>query len=367
VGTSLQVDPESAKKTSIQINQLEKMLDLTRKILTKASAPRSESGQQFPGVDNGTNRSEQSIVNLRAQDYCFGRGRPIFNIIDIKRTDNVLSAVQQAKGSLFKLKTQLSWIKQYGKSRRAIASAYGARAQAAEVLVQKQILTQDKYLSLQGEYLGSLDAISKLVEQSQSQFLSLVDSYDIVKNKFSSWNNSSLIRGDQSSTCVLQQITPNGTQVKSQDPIAIAAPTAFANFQQSPSRIPFFYKATEDRGIRDGDSVVIYPANVPKSTYGGIPGKVVDSGLVLTDKNAALWVTGLSAIQPFSNSSVESTLYYGIISLVNADSPSGYKWTTGSGPGFKLLLGTSANVEVTVSKAPPISYLIPFLREISGQ
>lgn len=367
VSTSLQVDPDSAAKTSLQISKLEQMLDLTSKIIMKASAPQNELDDEPLVSGNVTNRPMQSVMNLRTQDYCFERGKPIFNIIDIKRTDNVLSAVQQAKGSLFKLKTQLSWIKQYGNSRKAIASAYGTRAQAAEVLVQKQILTQDRYLSLQGEYLGSLDAISKLVEQSQSQFLSLVDSYDFVKNKFSSWNNSSLIRGDQSSTCVLQQITPDGTQVNGQDPVAIAAPTAFANFQQAPSSIPFFYKATEDRGIRNGDNVVIYPANVPKSTYGGIPGKVVESGLVLTDKNAALWVTGLSAIQPFSNSNVESTLYYGVISLVNADSPSGYKWTTGGGPGFKLLLGTSANVEVTVSKAPPISYLIPFLRDISGQ
>ena len=367
IGTLLQSSPESEDTRRSQLKKIEDLLLLTNKIILLGTL-QSDTGEKPTNSGSGMPAyQKQSVASLRNPDSCFEQHRPIFNIIDIKRSDSVLSAVQQAKGSLFKLKTQLSWIKQYGAPRQAIASAYGTRAQAAQSLVKKQILTQDRYLTLQGEYLGSLATISKLVEDTQSQFLALVDSYDVVKNKFSSWKNSSLVLGDQPSTCVLQQITPDGTQVKAQDAIAIAAPTAFANFQQSPSSIPFFYKATEDRGIRNGDDVVVYPTNVPRSKYGGIPGKVLHSGQVLTDKNAALWVTGLSAIQPFANSDVQSTLYYGIIGLRNSDTSSGYKWTTGDGPSFELLLGTSANVEVTVSMVPPISYLVPFLREISGQ
>ncbi|PYV43088.1 MAG: hypothetical protein DMG06_11985 [Acidobacteria bacterium] len=45
---------------------------------------------------------------------------------------------------------------------------------------------------------------------------------------------------------------------------------------------------------------------------------------------------------------------------------SGYKWSSSKGPPLQMSFGTTASGRVTVEERAPITYILPFLRSISG-
>lgn len=52
--------------------------------------------------------------------------------------------------------------------------------------------------------------------------------------------------------------------------------------------------------------------------------------------------------------------------IKNANTVSGYRWTSNDGPPIKIASGTTLNAEITVLEQRPISLLIPFLRKTTG-
>ncbi|MEN9768154.1 MAG: hypothetical protein RLZZ32_2114 [Cyanobacteriota bacterium] len=54
------------------------------------------------------------------------------------------------------------------------------------------------------------------------------------------------------------------------------------------------------------------------------------------------------------------------VALEGADTPSGLRWSSGSGPSLQLENGSPAKVEVTVERRSPLGYLLPFLRWLGG-
>ena len=54
------------------------------------------------------------------------------------------------------------------------------------------------------------------------------------------------------------------------------------------------------------------------------------------------------------------------VELILDDTPSGFAWTSGTGPEQNIDGGTTAAVRVTTETHPPIVYLFPFLRKWSG-
>lgn len=54
------------------------------------------------------------------------------------------------------------------------------------------------------------------------------------------------------------------------------------------------------------------------------------------------------------------------VELEAAPTPSGLRWTRGSGPDFALSTGTPASADVELERRPAVSFLAPFLRWIGG-
>jgi HlyD family secretion protein len=51
-----------------------------------------------------------------------------------------------------------------------------------------------------------------------------------------------------------------------------------------------------------------------------------------------------------------------IIQLDEADTPSGYRWSSSSGPDFQLRNGTATSARVIVDETRPISLFLPISR-----
>ena len=48
------------------------------------------------------------------------------------------------------------------------------------------------------------------------------------------------------------------------------------------------------------------------------------------------------------------------------ETPTGYRWTTSSGPASALTPGTTVSAAVTVERRRPITWLLPALRNLVG-
>ena len=69
---------------------------------------------------------------------------------------------------------------------------------------------------------------------------------------------------------------------------------------------------------------------------------------------------GFYLLPEFNNAKL---IYYGVIELDKDPTTStGFKWTSGQGPNYPVLIGTEAQVLVTVGNEPPISKLLPSFR-----
>ncbi len=126
------------------------------------------------------------------------------------------------------------------------------------------------------------------------------------------------------------------------------------------------YVPTEHgKKLRSGLGVRIEPATVKKEEYGTLVGvvreisefPVTSQGMVSVLQNAAL----------ASSFAKEGPPYAVYVDLVrDADTASGYRWTSMDGPPLSLASGTTLNAEIMILEQRPISLLIPFLRKTAG-
>lgn len=331
----------------------------------RLTQPTQKNQLELSAKDKVISKRENLIFKGDSNKSCYPKEAPIFYIENSSNMAPVLDRMNEAKSSLSKLISRNQRLKSQYNSEKKRSVALYQRLQKAKILESKGILTNDKVLILQGEYLTSQNSWREISNQLQNLNISSVEAIVHLRSEFTKFSTSSILYS-KNKTCILQQISSNGSIVDSNNILAIAN-NDDSVASKNPITVPFFYQDSDDRGIRDGANVVFYPSNVPKNIYGGISGKVKSSGRILADKNAAHWILGFRDIIPFGQSST-NTVFYGLLELdLDSSNISGYKWTSGDGPQFPLGLGSTASVEVTVSSATPISYVLPFLRKVTGQ
>lgn len=117
--------------------------------------------------------------------------------------------------------------------------------------------------------------------------------------------------------------------------------------------------------LAPGMSVRVSPSTVSQKRHGSIVGTItsVSDFPVTTD----------AVINYVGNTDVATRLTAGehqievIARLQSApDTPSGFGWTSADGPEVSITAGTTADVWVTYERRPPVSYVMPVLREWSG-
>jgi HlyD family secretion protein len=122
-----------------------------------------------------------------------------------------------------------------------------------------------------------------------------------------------------------------------------------------------YFQVKDGKKIKRGDKIRVTPANVQRERDGAIYGTVETISSFPISQEAAAnnlgsieiaksLLTGGPAIE------VEAEL------TVDETTPSGYAWTSSTGPDLQFSAGTTTTVRVTVDKRAPISYVLPILR-----
>ncbi len=117
--------------------------------------------------------------------------------------------------------------------------------------------------------------------------------------------------------------------------------------------------------IRPGMEVRVTPDTVERERFGGMQGTVSSVSPFAVSSDAAVNVVG--------NREVAMALTRGggkiqVLTelLLDPESHTGYRWTSGSGPRTPISAGTTARIRATVEHRRPITFVIPVLRRWSG-
>jgi multidrug efflux pump subunit AcrA (membrane-fusion protein) len=136
--------------------------------------------------------------------------------------------------------------------------------------------------------------------------------------------------------------------------------TALATIEPSGSEsvVVGFVPAGPGKRIRPGMTARVAPDSLPRSQYGTITGRVkAISPVPIPPERVILLVGGNVSLADYFLT--DGPILEITVALdKDPSTPSGYHWTTGTGPPDQVTLGTLAEVQVVLSEAAPISQIL---------
>jgi HlyD family secretion protein len=240
-------------------------------------------------------------------------------------------------------------------------------------------------LQTEKESLDNLARISQLVAE-RSELESQIKQLDTRKNDLSqTLLEASTTRRNQilelRRNIALNKIQlENGTRIVSQyagrvvevaanpgQVLMAGSRLAYVETGQSPEDLVcvMYFPVRDGKRIRPGMNIRVTPDLVKRERFGGIVGKVRSvSTFPVTRDGAALMLGNaeLAARMLKDDPQIE------VVASLDRDQAtySGYKWSSSKGPQMPITAGTTTSGRVTVEMRSPITYLLPFLRGMSG-
>jgi HlyD family secretion protein len=122
-----------------------------------------------------------------------------------------------------------------------------------------------------------------------------------------------------------------------------------------------FIPSQSGKRIRPGMEAQISPSTVKREEYGFIKGMVASVGDYPISPDAVMaTLRNADVAKQFLGDS--SKIEVRIALLTAATTPSGYAWSSSSGPPFKIDGGTPVTVSIVVDRRPPITKVLPLVR-----
>ncbi|HVZ43768.1 MAG TPA: NHLP bacteriocin system secretion protein [Ramlibacter sp.] len=125
-----------------------------------------------------------------------------------------------------------------------------------------------------------------------------------------------------------------------------------------------FIPAAEGKKVEPGMEAQIEPSTVKREEAGFMLGRVrYVSDYAATDESMFAILRNRQLVQELSAGSSPIEVR---ASLLPGDTASGYRWSSGNGPDFKVRTGTLGTAEIVVRRQPPIALVVPWLRKSLG-
>jgi len=127
-----------------------------------------------------------------------------------------------------------------------------------------------------------------------------------------------------------------------------------------------YFPVEEGKKIQAGMSVQVTPQTVKRQRFGGILGSVESvSSFPITREGAAAEIGNSEVVEGLAGQ--QGSLMQVTSQLEpDANTFSGYRWSSSEGPELELSSGTTTSVRVKVDERAPITFLFPILRSTTG-
>ncbi|MBD2511512.1 NHLP bacteriocin system secretion protein [Nostoc muscorum FACHB-395] len=127
-----------------------------------------------------------------------------------------------------------------------------------------------------------------------------------------------------------------------------------------------YFPVADGKKIQPGMKIQITPQTVKRERFGGIVGNVTSISRFPITKEAAANEVGNSEVLEGLVSQQQGLIQVFSDLDLDTNTPSGYKWSSSTGPNLKISSGTTTVVRVNVEERAPITFVLPILRSVSG-
>jgi len=126
-----------------------------------------------------------------------------------------------------------------------------------------------------------------------------------------------------------------------------------------------YFPVRDGKRIRPGMRIQITPDTVKRERFGGILGSVASVSAFPATKEAATLFLGTPEV---AAQLLGDEPQIEVVAEMGRDESavSGFKWSSSKGPPLPITAGTTTTVRVTIEERAPVSYILPFLRSVSG-
>jgi HlyD family secretion protein len=127
-----------------------------------------------------------------------------------------------------------------------------------------------------------------------------------------------------------------------------------------------WFEVEDGKRLRPGLEILISPSTAPRERFGSILGRVLRvSDFPVTVEAAANQIGDLELARELVSGAGRIEVLAELVA--DARTHSGYAWTSGVGTReLPVTSGTTAQVRVTIDERAPITFVLPFLRSLSG-
>jgi HlyD family secretion protein len=117
--------------------------------------------------------------------------------------------------------------------------------------------------------------------------------------------------------------------------------------------------------VQPGMTIQVAPDTVERERFGSIVGTVASvSAFPVTKEGVARLVGNAEVVTTLVS---QGPVIEVVANLVrNTSTFSGYQWSSSAGPALRMTAGTTMTGRVVVEQRAPITYILPFLRDVSG-
>jgi HlyD family secretion protein len=126
-----------------------------------------------------------------------------------------------------------------------------------------------------------------------------------------------------------------------------------------------YFPVGDGKKIGPGMRIQLTPDSISRERFGGMLGTVSATSSFPATKESAANVIGNSELaEALLQQGPQIEVLAGL--LRDPSTFSGYRWSSSKGPELRISPGTTLAARVTVEGRAPITYVLPFLRSVSG-
>lgn len=277
---------------------------------------------------------------------------------------------------------QKNFAQQTAAQRQIIAAARERTAylkdnlEKRDALAKKGILPRDKVEEIRSDYnkvLQDISAAQNRILELQAESLDLKSAHQKNLTEI----NQRISNAEREIRELNSRLVLNGnvtapasgrvSEVKVFEGEVVKSGASLVSIASSGSDVQVvLYIPTKDgKRVAPGMTVRVAPSVVKKEEHGTIIGTVADiSGFPATQQGMLSVLQNERLVTEYS---ADGAPYAARINLIaDKTTPSGFKWTSGTGPDIGISTGTTVEAEITVAEQAPINLIIPFIRKHTG-
>ena len=169
--------------------------------------------------------------------------------------------------------------------------------------------------------------------------------------------------GSPSNDMVLEALSiNNGDYVPAGTRIAVGERKLSS--MQNPSTIRVFFENSDGQRVSPGQLAIVTPSIVQRAEYGGIIGHVITRPIPLLSSGE---LESMSTYEGFNKSMLDRfKAPVSVTVKLDRDPQGDYKWSGNLTPPYSIRNGTTASANITTQNKPPIQYLVPLFRTLTG-